>query len=84
MPIENIKSWTVVDGHHIHKVFRFPDFLKALEFVNRIAVVAEAQNHHPDLLLTWGKVEVTSYTHTADGLTEKDYTLAAAIDGLIA
>jgi 4a-hydroxytetrahydrobiopterin dehydratase len=84
MPIENIKGWTVVDGHHIHKVFRFPDFLTALGFVNRIAAVAEAQNHHPDLLLTWGKVEVTSYTHTADGLTEKDYTLAAAIDGLTA
>ena len=84
MPIEDIQGWEVVDGHHLHKVFRFPDFMTALGFVNRIAAVAEAHNHHPDLLLTWGKVEVTSYTHTANGLTEKDYSLAAAIDSLIA
>src|SRR4051794_15387965 len=83
MPLEAIKDWAVVDGHHIRRVFRFPDFSQALDFTNRIGAVAEAQGHHPDLLLTWGKVEVTSYTHTTNGLTEKDYTLAAAIDQLI-
>lgn len=82
MPIEDLKEWIVVDGHHIQKTYRFPDFMTALAFVNRIAEVAEAQNHHPDLLLSWGKVEVTSYTHTANGLTEKDFTLAKAIDAL--
>ena len=76
-----VNHWAVVDGR-LHKVFKFPDFKQALHFVNRIGAAAEEQNHHPDLLLTWGKVEVTSYTHTTNGLTEKDYTLAAAIDQL--
>jgi 4a-hydroxytetrahydrobiopterin dehydratase len=73
----------VVGGHHIQKKFSFPDFVTALAFVNRIGAVAEEQQHHPDLLLGWGKVEVTSFTHTVDGLTEKDYALAAAIDQVL-
>ena len=85
MPVENAerlaaRGWTVVDGHHLHKIFRFPNFAKALEFVNRAGAIAEAQNHHPDLLLSWGKVEITTFTHTVNGLTEKDFTLASAID----
>jgi len=87
MPIENTdrlagKGWIVVDDHHIQKTYRFPDFAKALEFVNKVGYVAEAQNHHPDILLSWGKVEITTFTHTANGLTEKDFTLAAAIEDL--
>lgn len=81
MPQE-LNGWAVVDGHHLHRIFRFPDFVQALDFVNRIGAVAESQNHHPDLLLSWGKVEVTTFTHTANGLTEKDYVLARAIDQL--
>jgi len=81
MPIETeIRGWEVVDGHHLHKTFRFPDFKTALDFVNRVGAVAEEQNHHPDLLLGWGKVEVTTFTHTSGGLTGRDYKLAAAID----
>jgi 4a-hydroxytetrahydrobiopterin dehydratase len=77
------KGWIVVGDHHIQKTFRFPDFAKALEFVNKAGAVAEAQNHHPDILLSWGKVEITTFTHTANGLTEKDFKLASAIDELI-
>ena len=81
MPLDGVPAgWTVVGGHHIHRTFKFPDFVTALAFVNRVGAVAEEQGHHPDLLLGWGKVEVTSYTHTVDGLTEKDYVLASAID----
>jgi 4a-hydroxytetrahydrobiopterin dehydratase len=81
MPLNGVPAgWNVVDGHHIHKTFTFPDFVRALAFVNRIGAVAEEQQHHPDLLLGWGKVEVISFTHTVDGLTEKDYLLASAID----
>ncbi len=76
----NLRGWETVEGHHLHKVFTFPDFKTALAFVNRVGAVAEEQNHHPDLLLKWGSVEVTTFTHTANGLTDKDYLLAAAID----
>ncbi len=50
--------------------------------MNRIGAVAEELNHHPDLKLGWGKVEVEIFTHTVNGVTEKDYTLATAIDAL--
>jgi len=48
--------------------------------VNRAGAIAEEQAHHPDLLLKWGKVEVTIFTHKIDGLTESDFILAAKID----
>lgn len=66
----------------IKKTYLFPDFLSGLDFVNRIAAVAESQAHHPDLVLKWGRVEVTSYTHSVNGLTEKDTVLMAAVDEL--
>ena len=75
-----VPGWEVVDEHHLHKLYRFPDFKKALEFVNRAGAIAEEQAHHPDLLLKWGKVEVTIFTHKIDGLTESDFILAAKID----
>src|SRR5215471_14265210 len=77
-----LPSWEVVSGHHIHKVFKFPDFRQALAFVDRVGALAEEQGHHPDILLTWGKVEITLWTHKIDGLTESDFILAAKIDGL--
>ena len=71
--------WTV-DGHHLTRTFTFPDFRQALAFVNRVGAVAEAEGHHPDLSLTWGRVDVKTYTHKIDGLTESDFILAAKID----
>src|SRR5690242_14478088 len=75
-----LSDWKVIDEHHITKTFLFPDFVQALDFVNRVGAVAEEEGHHPDLLLTWGKVEVKTYTHKIDGLTESDFILAAKID----
>jgi 4a-hydroxytetrahydrobiopterin dehydratase len=54
------------------KTFAFPDFKAALEFTNRVGAIAEEQGPHPDILLSWGKVEVTLHTHKIDGLTEND------------
>ena len=76
-------EWTVVAGHHLHRAFRFPDFVTALAFTNRAGAIAEEQGHHPDLLLGWGKVEVTVWTHKIDGLTESDFILAAKIGQLV-
>lgn len=75
-----LSGWDVVNEHHLHKRFSFPDFKQALDFVNRAGAVAEEQGHHPDILLAWGRAEVTIYTHKIDGLTESDFVLAAKID----
>jgi len=78
----NIPQWKVEKEHHIHREFRFPDFKQALDFVNRVGAVAEEQGHHPDILLGWGKAEITLWTHKIDGLTESDLIMAAKIDRL--
>lgn len=77
-----VPQWNVVSGHHINRVFKFPDFLQALAFVNKVGGLAEQQGHHPDILLSWGKAEITTWTHKIDGLTESDFILAAKIDKL--
>jgi 4a-hydroxytetrahydrobiopterin dehydratase len=75
-------GWRVVDEHHLEKDFRFPDFVQALAYVNAVGGLAEEQNHHPDLLLTWGRVRVSIWTHTIDGLCESDFVFAAKCDAL--
>lgn len=75
--------WNVVGEHHLARTCKFPDFKSALEFVNRVGALAEEQGHHPDILLGWGKVEITTWTHAVDGLTESDFILAAKIDQLL-
>jgi len=78
--LDRLDGWHVEGGHHLQKAFAFPDFVEALAFVNRVGGVAEAEGHHPDLYLSWGKVEVKIWTHKIDGLTESDFVLAAKID----
>lgn len=73
-------GWEVIEGHHLKKVFIFPDFRSGLDFVNSIGEVAEEQGHHPDIYLAWGRVEVMSWTHKIDGLHESDFILAAKIN----
>jgi 4a-hydroxytetrahydrobiopterin dehydratase len=77
-----VPGWQVVEGHHLLKVYTFPNFRTALDFVNRAGEIAETEGHHPDLLLSWGKVEVKIWTHKIDGLTESDFILAAKIEQL--
>jgi 4a-hydroxytetrahydrobiopterin dehydratase len=77
-----VPEWHIVNGHHITRTFKFPDFRQALAFVNKVGELAEQQGHHPDIFLAWGKAEVTTWTHAIDGLTESDFILAAKIDRL--
>jgi 4a-hydroxytetrahydrobiopterin dehydratase len=79
---KQVPQWKVMEGHHITRAFKFPDFLQALAFVNKVGAIAEEQGHHPDILLSWGKAEVTTWTHSINGLTESDFILAAKIDKL--
>lgn len=80
--LRQVSGWETINDHHLTKTYTFPDFAKALEFVNRAGALAEAEGHHPDLLLAWGKVQVTIWTHRVDGLTEADFVLAAKCDQL--
>ena len=79
---KQVPQWKVVNGHHIMRTFTFSDFRQALSFVNKVGEIAEQQGHHPDILLSWGKAEITTWTHKIDGLTESDFILAAKIDKL--
>lgn len=75
-------GWEVRDGHHLFKAYTFPDFVTALGFVNRVGAQAEAEGHHPDIELTWGRVAIKIWTHAIDGLTESDFVLAAKADAV--
>ena len=73
----------MVDEHHLIRAYKLPDFRSALAFVNKVGELAEEQGHHPDILLAWGKVEITIWTHAVNGLTESDFILAAKIQRLL-
>ncbi len=75
-------GWQTVREHHLEKEYKFKDFREALDFTNRVGELAEAQGHHPDIYLAWGKVRITLWTHKIDGLTESDFIMAAKIDEL--
>jgi len=76
-------GWHVIKAHHLEKEYKLEDFKEALDFTNRIGKLAESQDHHPDIYLTWGKVKVTIWTHKIDGLTESDFIFAAKTDQLL-
>ncbi|GAC1446141.1 MAG: 4a-hydroxytetrahydrobiopterin dehydratase [Pyrinomonadaceae bacterium] len=78
--IKQLDKWDAINNHHLHKNYTFPDFKTALAFVNAVGDVAEAEGHHPDINFTWGKADITIYTHAIDGLSESDFILAAKID----
>lgn len=74
-------GWAL-DGEVLAKRFRFADFSGALAFVNRVGALADAQDHHPDVELGWGRAVLRIWTHDAGGLTENDFILAARADAL--
>jgi 4a-hydroxytetrahydrobiopterin dehydratase len=77
---DNLKSevptWEV-DQDKLVRSFPFPDFVTAFSFVENIKNLAEHHNHHPDILLSWGKVTVWWTTHDAGGITKNDFIMAA-------
>ena len=77
---KQVEGWEVVEEHHLFRTFKFPDFCKALDFANKVGAIAEEQGHHPVITFTWGKAEITIYTHKINGLTASDFILAAKID----
>jgi len=80
-----IPGWEVieVDGiRRLERAFSFDDFASALRFANAVAEVAEQERHHPALLVEWGKVIVTWWTHKIGGLHRNDFVMAAKTDQL--
>ena len=79
--LQSLKGWTI-EGDAIRKQYTFKDFLEAIAFVNRLAPLAEAADHHPDILVNYKRVTLTYSTHSEGGLTDKDSAGAAAADAV--
>lgn len=75
-------DWKIHEGKELERTFRFPDFKTGLDFVNQVGLIAEAQGHHPDICLSWGKVVIRQMTHKIQGLHENDFIMAAKFDAL--
>ncbi|MBX7138009.1 MAG: 4a-hydroxytetrahydrobiopterin dehydratase [Oligoflexia bacterium] len=78
--LSKLAGWQVLEGRRLHKEFSFPDFRTALTFTNHLGELAERVGHHPDIFLSWGKVQVEIWTHSKNGLTEADFSLAEQTD----
>jgi 4a-hydroxytetrahydrobiopterin dehydratase len=81
---EAVPAWALLEiGTRLVRRFEFRDFKAAMEFVNRVADLAEEEGHHPDFEIHWNKVELTLWTHKIGGLHENDFIMAAKIDRLL-
>lgn len=76
-----VPDWTVRDDR-LHRTLTFRDFVAAMEFVNRVAEVAESEGHHPDFTVHYREVQISVWTHAVGGLSENDFILAAKIDAV--
>jgi 4a-hydroxytetrahydrobiopterin dehydratase len=77
--LAKLDGWFLAEKE-IRKSWELRDFVKAMEFVNAVAVIAEKFNHHPDISIRWNKVDLTLSTHSAGGLTSLDFLVAEAVE----
>jgi len=81
--LSNLKTeWEVVENSKIKKKFKFADFKEAIQFVNKVAEVAEQEQHHPDIHIFYSKVTIELWTHAIGGLSENDFVMAAKIEAI--
>lgn len=73
-------GWRLNGEGHLERTFEFKNFRDALAFANEVGGIAEAQKHHPDLHVAWGRCTVEIWTHKINGLTESDFYFAAKVD----
>ena len=81
--LAELDGWVIDTEHGTDKLVRtfdFPDFVSALAFANRVGALAEVENHHPQLIVEWGRVDVSWWTHIIDGLHLNDFIMAARCD----
>ena len=84
--LPQIPEWRVMEMGGVQRLqreFKFKDFVQALEFVNRIGAIAEEEDHHPRIVLEWGRVTVQWWTHVIHGLHRNDLIMAAKTDQLL-
>jgi 4a-hydroxytetrahydrobiopterin dehydratase len=79
--LKTIPGWSVREGN-LHRVFEFADFVHAFGFMTSVALAAQAIDHHPDWSNSWNKVTVNLSTHSAGGITQNDFDLAAKMNAL--
>ncbi len=72
--------WEVIEDLKLKRKFKFADFKKAIEFVNKVADLAEEEGHHPDIKINYNKVTLELTTHAIGGLSENDFVIAAKVD----
>ena len=79
-----INDWTLIEEpiNKLEKVFSFKSYKKSLDFSNKVAALADEEDHHPQILLEWGKVTVTWWSHKIEGLHRNDFICAAKTDKL--
>lgn len=79
-----VPQWVLSRGgvHRIVRSYEFKDFVDAMSFVNKVADVAEEEGHHPNISISWNKVDLELFTHAIGGLSENDFIVAAKIDTL--
>ncbi len=77
-------AWTLItdDPNKLKRDLQFKDFVEAMVYVNKVADLAEAEGHHPNIYISWNKVNLELYTHSIGGLSENDFIMAAKIDAL--
>jgi 4a-hydroxytetrahydrobiopterin dehydratase len=79
--LEQLPDWQVLADKKIEKEFQFKDFPQALDFVNKVGAVAEAEGHHPDIFVhDWNKVKISLWTHAIGGLSINDFVVASKVD----
>jgi 4a-hydroxytetrahydrobiopterin dehydratase len=80
--LRQVDEWEAMDDRLI-KTFKFANFVAAMEFLNRVAELAESEQHHPDFCVHYNRVDFTLWTHAVGGLSDNDFILAAKIDALV-
>jgi len=84
--LPKVPEWQVVDADNIkrlQRVFKLKDFVEALDFANKIGALAEEEDHHPMLIVEWGRVTIQWWTHVVKGLHRNDFVMAAKTDELM-
>ena len=84
--LKKVDGWDVKSDdqktYYLIKEFKFDDFLKSIQFINKVGDIAETEGHHPDIWFGWGYAKIKIFTHAINGLHESDFVLAAKIDKL--
>ena len=79
-----IPEWSLIrdNEHRLRRQFKFKTFMDAIDFVNKVAKIADSEGHHPDIYVFYNKVQLDLFTHAVGGLSENDFILAAKIDAI--